>query len=77
VNAITAIPGMVVLVVFVAPFTLDGGKGYVTWVSHEWPLVVVAMACWWQSLYWLTRRAAEILLLRGSGAKLRAVNGSR
>jgi hypothetical protein len=77
VNALAAIPAMVVFIAFVAPFGFDAGKAYVGWLGREWPLVLVAMACWWQNLYWLSRRAAEVLLLRGSGAKMRAVNVGR
>jgi hypothetical protein len=50
---------------------LDGGRAYLD-LALRHPDLFLAIGLAWAGIgYWCTRRAAEVLLLRRSGAKLR------
>lgn len=50
---------------------LDGGKEYLVFLWANPKLVVLVIAAWGVAFHWVTRRLAEVLLLRSSGAKLK------
>ena len=50
---------------------LDARGHYVAFLYRNPTLVTAAVAAWGILFYWLTRRAASLVLLRSSGAKLR------
>jgi hypothetical protein len=73
VNALLGLPALLTFVAVIAVpiLWLDGKRGYLDLVCHR-PVLVAAVALAWAWIgYWCTRRIAEILLLRRSGAKLR------
>jgi len=55
---------------------LDGGKAYLGFLWKNPPWVVWLATNLGVLSYWLARRLSQALLLRGSGAKLRATDES-
>ena len=72
-NTLLGLPILATFMAFTAVplFWLDGGRVYLEVVLHHPLLVCTAALAWGWIGYWLTRRAAEVLLLRRSGTKLR------
>ena len=71
-NVLMAVPTLVVTGGLAAPLLLlDARKEYVHFLWSNPNLVTAGVAAWGVLFYWLTRRAAARVLLRGSGAKLR------
>jgi hypothetical protein len=72
-NALLGLPALATFIAIAAvPFLwLDGGRGYLD-LLWRLPGLVSAVALAWAWIgYWCTRRVAEVILLRRSGAKLR------
>jgi len=71
-NVLMAIPVLLVTGGVAFPLLmLDGQKHYVGFLYENPNLVTAGIAGWGILFYWLTRRAAAVILLRGAGAKLR------
>jgi hypothetical protein len=71
-NVLMAVPILAVTGGLAAPFLLlDAKKAYVEFLWSNPNLVTAGVAAWGILFYWLTRRGASRVLLRGSGAKLR------
>ena len=71
-NVLMALPTLVITAGLTVPvFLLDGKKHYINFLWHNPNLVTAGIAAWGILFYWLTRRAASLVLLRGAGAKLR------
>ncbi len=70
-----AIPILLVTGGVSAPFLILDGRGhYMQFLWRNPNLVTSTVAGWGILFYWLTRRAAALVLLRGTGAKLRVGN---
>ena len=75
-NVLVAVPVLIVSVALASPLVvLDGRRAYVEFLFQNPFLVTSAICTWGILLYWVTRRAAALVLLRGSGAKLKIGNG--
>jgi hypothetical protein len=61
-----------VLLTAVPWLLLGGGRPYMELVARHPVLVAIVAAAWTACLSWLLRRVAEFLLLKRSGAKLKA-----
>ena len=71
-NALVAFPALLVTAGLGAPiFVLDGRDHYIRFLWQNPTLVSLTYAAWAVLLYWVTRRAAAVVLLRTAGAKLK------
>ena len=72
-NVLLGLPVLATFFAFTAVplFWLDGGSVYLHLILRHPGLLLTAALAWGWIGYWSTRRAAEVLLLRRSGAKLR------
>ena len=67
-----AIPILLVTAGVALPFLiLDGRNHYMHFLLQNPNLVTATVAGWGILFYWGTRRTAALVLLRGTGAKLR------
>ena len=67
-----AVPILLVTAGVAAPVVLFDARGrYVEFLYRNPTLVTGTVAAWGILFYWLTRRAASLVLLRNAGAKLR------
>ena len=70
-----AVPILVVTAGVAVPILLLDARGhYIAFLWQNPNLVTATVAAWGILFYWLTRRAAALVLLRGTGAKLRVGN---
>ncbi len=71
-NVLMAVPTLIVTSGLAVPILLlDGKTHYVNFLWHNPNLITAGIAAWGVLFYWMTRRAAAVVLLRGAGAKLR------
>lgn len=72
-NVLLGLPMLATFFAFTAVplFWLDGGRVYLDLVLRHPGLLLTPALAWGWIGHWSTRRAAEILLLRRSGTKLR------
>lgn len=71
-TALTALPLCLLALGLVAPIVvLDAGREYLAFLADNPRLVAATVAAWGVLFHWTTRRLAEVLLLRSSGAKLK------
>lgn len=71
-NGLVAFPIVLLAVGVLAPLVfLDGGKEYLAFLWANPRLVALVVGAWGVALHWTTRRVAEVLFLRTSGAKLK------
>jgi hypothetical protein len=61
-----------VLLLTLAPILLGGGRAYVDLLTHHALLFSIVGCAWTAFIGWFLRRIAEFVLLKRSGAKLRA-----
>lgn len=61
-----------VLLLTLVPILLGGGSAYLDLVTHHARLFSSVACAWTAFIGWFLRRIAEFLLLKRSGAKLRA-----
>jgi hypothetical protein len=71
-NVLMAVPILLVTAGVAAPvLMLDARGDYISFLYRNPPLVTATVGAWGILFYWVTRRAAALILLRNSGAKLR------
>jgi len=74
-NPLLGLPFLVVVGGLILPLLfLDGAVGYLSLLWNNPRIVVVLVANLGIPSYWLARRLSEALLLRSTGAKLRATH---
>jgi hypothetical protein len=72
VNGLIAFPIWLVAAGLLVPLVLlDAKKEYFAFLWSNPNLVVLVVGAWGVVFHWTTRRIAEVLLLRTSGAKLK------
>ena len=72
-NLLLGLPFLVIVWGVLMPFLfLDGAAGYLTFLWSNPRLVVALVANLGVVSYWLARRLSQALLLRSTGAKLKA-----
>lgn len=72
-NALLGLPALAAFLAFIAVpiLWLDGSRAYLDLLWRRPTPVCAAALAWTWIGYWCTRRIAEVILLRRSGAKLR------
>jgi hypothetical protein len=74
-NLLLGLPFMAVTVGLLLPLLfLDGAGAYLTFIGRHPGWLVALLANLGIPSYWLARRLSQALLLRSTGAKLRATN---
>ena len=74
-NLLLGLPFMLVVWALLVPILLlDGGSGYLRFLWEHPFCVVLLMVSVGVPSYWLARRLSQVLLLRTTGAKLKATN---
>jgi hypothetical protein len=75
VNLLLGLPFLVVVAGLILPLLfLDGAAAYLTFVWQNPGAVVAVVGNLGVLAYWLARRLSQALLLRSTGAKLRATH---
>lgn len=71
-SGLVALPIWLVTAGLVVPLVLlDAKREYLAFLWANPNLVVLVVGAWGVVFHWITRRVAEVILLRSSGAKLR------
>jgi hypothetical protein len=74
-NPLLGLPFVVVICGLIVPLLfLDGAVGYLTLLWHNPRVVVALIVNLGVPSYWLARRLSQALLLRSTGAKLKATH---
>ena len=74
-NPLLGLPFLVVVCGLILPLLfLDGAAGYLTLLWHNPRIVVALVVNMGVPSHWLARRLSQALLLRSTGAKLRATH---
>ena len=74
-NLLLGLPFMLVVWALLVPILLlDGGSSYLRFLWGNPFCVVLVVVSVGVPSYWLARRLSQILLLRSTGAKLKATN---
>ena len=74
-NPLLGLPFVVVICGLIVPLLfLDGAVGYLTLLWHNPRVVVALVVNLGVPSYWLARRLSQALLLRSTGAKLKATH---
>jgi hypothetical protein len=74
-NPLLGLPFLVVVCGLILPLLfLDGAVGYLTLLWHNPRVVLALVVNLGVPSYWLARRLSQALLLRSTGAKLKATH---
>ena len=74
-NPLLGLPFVVVICGLIVPLLfLDGAGGYLSLLWHNPRVVVALVVNLGVPSYWLARRLSQALLLRSTGAKLKATH---
>lgn len=74
-NPLLGLPFLVVICGLIVPLLfLDGAVGYLTLLWHNPRFVLALVVNLGVPSYWLARRLSQALLLRSTGAKLKATH---